>query len=345
MAGAAAALAVVLAPVPSGARAQVPVFELDEVIVPGKRPQVRGTSPASVSVITAAEMERLGARTVGDALAHLPEVTVLSYGSYGALNTLSIRGAGATQVLVLLDGMPVTGLLTGTVDLRTLPVEGVERIEVLRGPFSALHGSGALGGVVNIVSRTRVAPRLSGSYGSFDTAGAAVHYGTTDAAQRRGAGIIGRLDRSSGARPNSGLDSRHAALRLFDGALALRLRAYTAQVGVPGDAVCPTPSARQDDDRTILDLTWRPPDGRRSFTLYWRDERTAYTDPAGSTCFAFPSTSRTTGGVLGLQWQSLLAQRGGHVVVGGVEAEALRLTSTLSGVGERTATTGAIYLA
>src|SRR4030067_1160077 len=66
-----------------------PIFELPDVTSPGRRPQTRTATPASVSVVTAAELARLGVRTVGDALRFLPEVTVRDFGGLGAVQEVS----------------------------------------------------------------------------------------------------------------------------------------------------------------------------------------------------------------------------------------------------------------
>src|SRR5207302_5569541 len=81
-----------------------PTFELPEVEVAGKRPQLPSTTPASVSVITAEEIARLGALSVADVLRILPEVRVKDSGGPGSLTSVSIRGSSSTQVLNLLDG-------------------------------------------------------------------------------------------------------------------------------------------------------------------------------------------------------------------------------------------------
>ena len=84
-----------------------PTFELPEVEVAGKRPQLPSTTPASVSVITAEEIARLGALSVADVLRILPEVRVKDSGGPGSFTSVSIRGSASTQVLILLDGVPL----------------------------------------------------------------------------------------------------------------------------------------------------------------------------------------------------------------------------------------------
>ncbi|HYM92115.1 MAG TPA: TonB-dependent receptor plug domain-containing protein, partial [bacterium] len=160
-------------PAPAGP----PTFELPEVEVAGKRPQPPSTTPASISVITADEIARLGALSVGDALRILAEVRIKDSGGPGSLTTVSIRGSTSTQVLILLDGVPLNRPDQASVDLSTLPIQNVERIEVLRGPFSAIYGSPALGGVINIVTRSAPQTLLSSRIGSCGLAGNVVSLG------------------------------------------------------------------------------------------------------------------------------------------------------------------------
>ncbi|MBI2875880.1 MAG: TonB-dependent receptor [Candidatus Tectomicrobia bacterium] len=109
---------------------------------------------SSVTVITQEEIERQQAVTVEELLRRVPGVLIQSQGSLGEEVNLRIRGAAFNQVLVLLDGQKVNSPLTGEFDLGDLQVENIERIEVIRGGLSALYGSEAMGGVVNILTRT-----------------------------------------------------------------------------------------------------------------------------------------------------------------------------------------------
>src|SRR3989454_8738120 len=146
---------------------QPPTFELPEVIVPGKRPQPATSTPASVTVISRDEIQRSGARTVADAVRMVAEVSVRAYGGLGELAQPSIRGSSPAQVLVLLDGIPLNSVALGQTDLSTISVAGVECIEILRGPFAAIYGSGALGGVINIITTKAARSQVVGRTGGF----------------------------------------------------------------------------------------------------------------------------------------------------------------------------------
>ncbi|WP_181234526.1 TonB-dependent receptor plug domain-containing protein [Enhygromyxa salina] len=110
------------------------------------------TAPVATEVITREEIVGSGARNVADALEESGSSVQTSTGFNGT--SLRLRGLDAEQVLILVDGQRVTGRIGGAIDLRRFNVENVERIEVVQGAGSVLYGADALGGVVNIVTRT-----------------------------------------------------------------------------------------------------------------------------------------------------------------------------------------------
>jgi outer membrane cobalamin receptor len=128
------------------------------------------STPAYVTVLQGEDLRRLGFVTVGEAVRMLAEVYVReNYAGPGGLLQPSIRGTSPLQVLVLLDGVPLNPTAQFGVNLATLSLAEVDRIEVLRGPYSALWGSGALGGVIHVITRRPERPQISGGYGSFRT--------------------------------------------------------------------------------------------------------------------------------------------------------------------------------
>jgi len=111
---------------------------------------------ASVTVIDQEAIEAANARTVAELLEYVAGARVLSSGSRGGPTTIQLRGGDPNFVLVLLDGVPLndpTDVEGGAVNLSSLPISSVQRIEVARGPLSYFYGSTALSGVVNIVTR------------------------------------------------------------------------------------------------------------------------------------------------------------------------------------------------
>ena len=108
---------------------------------------------ASVSVVNGQDFQTYHYPTVDEALRNVPGVEIRRSGSYGKTSSISIRGANANQVQVLVDGLRVKSPTLGQVDLSDISPDLIERIEVIRGAQSTLYGADAIGGVVNIITR------------------------------------------------------------------------------------------------------------------------------------------------------------------------------------------------
>ncbi|ACT11516.1 MULTISPECIES: TonB-dependent receptor domain-containing protein [Pectobacterium] len=116
------------------------------------------SAPASVSVITRAELEKMSVNNVSDAVKKLPGININPSTTYGR-NEIKIRGMRADYTLLLVNGRRINtqeSLATdmgNDFDLSSIPMSAIERIEVIRGPMSSLYGADALGGVVNVILR------------------------------------------------------------------------------------------------------------------------------------------------------------------------------------------------
>jgi len=148
--------------------------EFPEIVVHLPRGQAEADPTASATVVDAARFEG-EAKSVGELVATSPGVAVNEYGGLGHVTTVSIRGSTADGVKVLLDGLPLNTAAGGGVDLSSIPRQWIDRIEVVRGAEGAHYGSGALGGVVNVITRPAAAGNWSASAtgGSFLTGSAA----------------------------------------------------------------------------------------------------------------------------------------------------------------------------
>ncbi len=159
----------------AAAEEQVAATSGKEVVVSANRiPVETDKVGASVSSITAEEIEERQYKTVSDAVRALPGVTVNQNGGLGSLTTARIRGNSSDQTLVIIDGVVVNDPATtgGGFNFANLDISDVERIEVLRGPQSTLYGSNAIGGVINIITkRGEGDPTVSASLegGSYET--------------------------------------------------------------------------------------------------------------------------------------------------------------------------------
>ena len=106
---------------------------------------------ASVTVITGDEIVEKNYPTVEEALRHVPGGDIQRSGGLGKTVGIRIRGAGPQQIQVMVDGMRVKSPTLGSAELSDLSVDAIERIEIVRGPQSTLHGADAIGGVINII--------------------------------------------------------------------------------------------------------------------------------------------------------------------------------------------------
>lgn len=157
-------IAVALLLLPGLAGAQEDVFSLEGVVVTvSPTPRSRDAVAGHVSVLDGEELRARGLTSVAEALRDVGGVDVVRGGSFGAVTSLFVRGGESDQTLVLVDGVQVNRG-GGGVDLSSFTLDNVERIEVVRGPASALYGSDAMAGVIQIVTRTgRGSPRVTAS--------------------------------------------------------------------------------------------------------------------------------------------------------------------------------------
>ncbi len=171
----AALIAIALSPAhASYARAD----ELPDITVTADRiVEPVGETGASVTIIPAPEVEKLGAKGLADVLRGVAGIDVVENGGVGSATQVTLRGSNPGETLVLIDGVRIgdPSATDGSLDFGNLSVVDVERIEVLRGPQSALYGSDAMGGVINIITRKgaktphRTVTVEAGSYGTIST--------------------------------------------------------------------------------------------------------------------------------------------------------------------------------
>ncbi|MEL6316193.1 MAG: TonB-dependent receptor [Pseudomonadota bacterium] len=127
---------------------------MEELLVSGGRTPIAVDEVGrAFTVITGQELERRQIRYVADALRQVPGVAVNRSGSFGGLTQIRVRGGEGNAVLVLIDGVEVSAISGGEFDFGGLTSADIDRIEVLRGPQSALYGSNAASGVISIITK------------------------------------------------------------------------------------------------------------------------------------------------------------------------------------------------
>ena len=127
----------------------------DIVISASRVESKRIETGSSITVLDAQYLQENQARTVAEVLQDVPGVSVANSGGLGRQTSVFIRGAGSNKTLVIIDGIEVNDLssITGGYDFAHLMADNIERIEVLKGSQSALWGSDAMGGVINIITK------------------------------------------------------------------------------------------------------------------------------------------------------------------------------------------------
>lgn len=259
-------------------------------------------APAVASVVTAEDIKDIGATTLDEALALVPGL----YDGISPFNRLnpnwSIRGIATDQtpqVLLLRDGVPITHFYNGArPNLFQLPVEGIERIEVIRGPGSAIYGADAFAGVINVI--TKKPDEMAGASagmraGSFDRRDAWGQYGgklgawdiALDVEYNHTDGDPGRIVNSDlqtvfGASAShapgplsTGYNVLNSTLRLIQGPWDISLwqwRLMDAGMGA-GGAQALDPTGRQDTDLSQIDAHYR---FRSASDLWSSDVRLSY---------------------------------------------------------------------
>ncbi len=129
----------------------------DPIVVTARRnPLTTMDIPYSKDVVSTEQLDLQNPLNLSEALKNIQGTFIKDYGGLGDLKTISLRGSGAEQVLVMLDGQRLNNPQTGQVDLSALRLDGIEKIEILRGGSSAMYGSDAIGGVINILTKKEV---------------------------------------------------------------------------------------------------------------------------------------------------------------------------------------------
>ena len=257
------------------------------VVTASDTPETVESTPASVTVVTKKDIDDRAARDVADVLREVPGLTLARSGSFGKQTSLFTRGAASTQTLVLWNGVPVNNPYFSGFDWGRFSTAGVERVEVVRGPFSALYGSEAMAGVINVVTtpqKSRFRGEMqAGGHGlrnelidgawagdAFSLSGAAEHrnddgFNANDDFRQNSGNLFGRWSPASSF--SIGLGARHTS---YDFGIPFNTNADAT-------ALVPSLHRRQDGHETqiLLPVTFRFLD----LTLSQNKRRDNFEDP------------------------------------------------------------------
>ncbi len=171
---------VALLSIDTPARAET-VQQLPELVVTADRtPEPIGNTGSAISVVNNATLQATNPGSLVDALRTVPGLDISESGGPGATANVRIRGANTGQTLVMIDGIRINDptAASGDFDFAILGPSAIDHVEVLRGPQSALYGSDAIGGVINIITKSGKGPAQfsarteAGSYGTINSSAA-----------------------------------------------------------------------------------------------------------------------------------------------------------------------------
>ena len=304
----------------------------DVVVSAEAAPEPSSSLGAAATVIDATEIARTRATTLVDLLRTVPGLDVVQSGGAGGVTSLFLRGASSTQTLVLVDGVTLNSPYFGGTDLSAISTANVERVEVVRGPFSALYGSEAIGGVVQIFTKRSADAGVSG-HASFALGNAGGKEGFLEGGFSEGAlaaTFALRRTLSSGDQFNEFFSgstlSGALTARLSEGATAgVVVRRDSGRTGIPTDGVSPTPQRWTSAETTTVEIPL-------SFSLsknlslsasvrYTRDQP-EYADPADPFFTSSTTDARRAGGRV-----AALGTWGAHRLAAGVDYERTQVSN------------------
>lgn len=145
------------------------ILQFEDILITAD--QFSDISRLSTYRISEVEIKQSNAQTVAELLETIPGVMVISTEGHAGSRKISIRGSQSNQVLILIDDVPVNNALSGEADLSLIPISMVERVDVIKGGASNQYGSGAIGGVVHVITKRHLQNKitLNSGYGSFDS--------------------------------------------------------------------------------------------------------------------------------------------------------------------------------
>ena len=240
-----------------------PMFDLKKIIVtPSKFMQYYRNSSVNISVVDEEEIGNSGAIEVSQLIENLPSVKVVNYGFFGSTKSVHMRGASNSQIITLVNGRPINTPRDGVADHNQIPLNNIERIEVVKGPASSIYGANAIGGVINIITKSgkeKMFTELDMKSGSHFT-------GTLDFAHGWKIGdwdyfISSSYIESDGHRNNSDYQQHNHFLKLGydvneDNRITLETGYAASELGTPHKITNEDLDDREEQWKDYLDLTW-----------------------------------------------------------------------------------------
>lgn len=297
----------------------------DPVLVTASRLATASVTLRDAVVITREDIEAAGPVTLGELLQRRAGVELRATGGPGQPESIFIRGAGSAQTLVLVDGMRVGSATAGTTPVEHIPLEMIERIEVVKGPLSSLYGSDAIGGVIQVFTRGKTVPHVfaSAAYGTDKDRRVSAGLSTADQDTRVSLSAGYRaVDARSASNPDAGpfvynpdrdpfanaFVDLHAAQRLWTGE-TLELDAFSSRAKTHFD------SGPSTDDISVETVSGAKFSSSTHFTDWWSSRITVGEgDDKLVVTGAFPDRFETR--QLQAAWTNEVPLRDGRAILG-----------------------------
>lgn len=278
------------------------------VVTASALPEKADETPVAATVITRADIEQREAHDIADVLREVPGLAIARTGSPGKSTTLFIRGGSSKQALVLWNGIEMNNPYFSGYNFGQLSSAGVEKVEVVRGPFSALYGSEAVSGVVNVLTNpasSGMTVDVSGGENGFVNGSLAAAY---VAPSWNGHAMV-ETRKDDGFENNDDFDSTSFAggfnfTPTANFSLGLLARHNGYELGIPRtpnasfDAFIASPNRREEGSETQLAIPVHYEAGRMAYELRLSESRRTedFDDPDGAFGPEFSTTdSRTRG--------------------------------------------------
>jgi vitamin B12 transporter len=305
--------------------------QLKEVVVTAtKTEQEPQDVTQDVTVISGEQIERSSAQSAAEAIDRASGIKITESGGKGSVTEINIRGANSEQVLILLDGRRLNSAAAGGYDMSNLPVplEDIERIEIVRGASSALYGADAVGGVVNIITKKPSGPSTTvkaeaGTHGWQDYT-----IGNSNRIDKIYYSLSGGIQKYDGFRVNSDLDQWKGSAKIgyeqsVDTNLEVTFDALGKEIGVPGSTafggIFLSPQAREWDRTHSESLTYRTKFTKEldlRLNVYQNEDDIRFIDPNPN----FPQHSENTSTLTGAEVQTNWVANSWNLVTVGAEA-------------------------
>ena len=128
------------------------VSEINPVsVTTSARPRLATDETYSLRVVSSKTIKQMGAQTIADVIQNQTSIILNNDASLGT--SMQLQGMGGQNVKILINGVPVIGRLNGNIDISQIPINEIEKIEIIEGPMSVVYGTDAIGGVINIITR------------------------------------------------------------------------------------------------------------------------------------------------------------------------------------------------